>query len=90
MSAAGKNLAVIDAALKQHDSVCSAAVTAIMMNPFEVERLGWDDYRGIPIKGDEKLGTGCFRLLCDGTSNESQGEVEEVNAVSTERELVSV
>lgn len=66
MTAAGKNLAAIDAAIRQHNANCGQPILAILMSPFEVERLGWDDYNGIPIKPDESLGTGRFRLVCEG------------------------
>ena len=66
MSAAGKNLAAIDAALRQHGEGCGSPVLAILLNLFEVDRLGWDDYQGIPIKPDSSLGTGRFRLMCEG------------------------
>lgn len=36
------------------------------MSPFEVERLGWDDFNGIPIVADEKMQTGRFSLRCEG------------------------
>jgi len=55
------------------------------MNPFEVERLGWDDIMGIPIVGDLQIGTGRFRLVCAGSSNEELNEV--VEAVSKDNEL---
>lgn len=66
MSVTGKNLAAIDAALKQHNANCGFPVLEILMAQFEVDRLGWDDYKGIPINGDSTLGTGRFRLVCDG------------------------
>ena len=28
------------------------------MNPFEVERLGWEQIRGLPIVADPEIGTG--------------------------------
>ena len=34
------------------------------MNPFEVERLGWDSIRGLPIRPNPNLGTGSFRIVC--------------------------
>lgn len=35
------------------------------MNPFEVERLDFDTFNGIPIVGDGDIGTGRFRLVCE-------------------------
>lgn len=59
------------------------------MNPFEVERLGWDTIRGLPIVGDPAIGTGRFRIIC---SNDMDGEgLEETEAVGQEvEELVPV
>lgn len=41
------------------------------MSPYEVERLDWPDYRGIPIKADESVPTGRFRLICEGDHSDS-------------------
>jgi len=35
------------------------------MNPYEVERLGWDEICGLPIVGDDKIGTGRFEVRCE-------------------------
>ena len=49
------------------------------MNPFEVERLGWDEIRGLPVVADPEIGTGRFRIVC---SREGEGEeLEEVEAI---------
>jgi hypothetical protein len=61
-----KNLKAIQAAVVQHNGNCPSPLAEIRMNPFEIERLGWENFRGIPIKPDEKLGTGTFRLVCEG------------------------
>ena len=51
------------------------------MNPFEIERLGWEQIRGLPIIGDPALGTGRFRIV---SSRDSEGgELEEVEAVGS-------
>jgi hypothetical protein len=51
------------------------------MNPFELERLGWEEIRGLPIVGDPAIGTGRFRIVC---SREGEGEgIEETEAVGT-------
>ena len=34
------------------------------MNPFEVERLGWEEIRGLPVVPDAEIGTGRFRIVC--------------------------
>jgi hypothetical protein len=51
------------------------------MNPFEVERLGWDTIRGLPIEGDPNLGTGAFRIVC-GRDELEEEAVEVVEAVA--------
>lgn len=82
MSSQAKNLRRIDEALEQHNSRCEFPVIEIRMNPFEVERLGWDDYKGIPIVADDKLGTGRFRLVCERDLAEPKKvEVEQVKPV---------
>lgn len=56
------------------------------MNPYEVERLGWEDIRGLPIVPDPDIGTGRFRIVC---SRDVEGdELEEVEAVG--EDLVTV
>ena len=57
------------------------------MNPFEVERLGWEEIRGLPVVGDPAISTGRFRIVC---SREGDGsELEEVEAVGKELETVA-
>lgn len=49
------------------------------MNPFEVERLGWDEIRGLPVVPDPDVGTGRFVIVC---SRDIDGEgLEESEAV---------
>jgi hypothetical protein len=66
MSATAKNLEAIQRAIIQHNGNCGAEITEIRMSAFEVERLGFEDFRGIPIVADKKLGAGRFRLVCEG------------------------
>jgi hypothetical protein len=66
MSATAKNLEAIQAAIVRHNGNCGEPINEIRLNPFEVERLGWEDFRGVPIVADDKLGTGRFRLVCAG------------------------
>ena len=63
-SAEAKNLEVISKAIDQHNSSCEWPAVAVEMNPFEVERLGWDSIRGLPIRPNPDLGTGSFRIVC--------------------------
>ena len=48
------------------------------MNPFEVERLGWDTIRGLPIEPDPNLGTGAFTIVCGRDQLEESEVVEAV------------
>jgi hypothetical protein len=82
-SSEAKNLEAIVKALDQHDRTCEYPAVAVAMNPFEVERLGWDTIRGLPIRPDPNLGTGRFRIVCGRDEVEEQEE-ETVEAVSTE------
>ena len=59
-----KNLEAISRAIDQHNQGCEWPAVAIEMNPFEVERLGWDTIRGLPIRANAELGTGRFRVVC--------------------------
>jgi hypothetical protein len=80
-SAEAKNLEAISRAIDQHNSHCPFPAVAVLMNPFEVERLGWDSIRGLPIRPDPQIGTGEFRILCGGDEGEME-EIEVVEAVS--------
>jgi hypothetical protein len=55
------------------------------MNPFEIDRLGWDEIRGLPLVGDPQLGTGRFRIVC---SRDSDGaRYEQTEAIGTQVEV---
>ena len=64
MSSEAKNLEAISKAIDQHNGSCEWPAVAVAMNPFEVERLGWDSIRGLPIREDPAVGTGAFRVVC--------------------------
>jgi hypothetical protein len=80
-SAEAKNLEAISKAIDHHNSSCAFPAVAIDMNPFEIERLGWEEIRGLPVRPDASLGTGAFRIVC-ARDEGLPGEVEEVEAVS--------
>lgn len=86
MSSEAKNLEVITRAIKGHNEGCPFNLVEVRMNPFEVERLGWEDILGIPVVGDEEIGTGRFRLVC---SKEKEID-EELEDVAVESDLVNV
>ena len=83
MSSEAKNLEAISKAIDQHNATCEWPAVAVAMNPFEVERLGWDSIRGLPIRPDPSIGTGAFRIICGGDEVD-EGVEETVEAVSTE------
>ena len=78
-----ENLKRISEAIDYHNASCEWPAVAIAMNPFEVERLGWDSIRGLPIRSDPNLGTGRFRVIC-GRDEVDEQEEQTVEAVSTE------
>ncbi len=74
-----KNLEAISRAIDQHNSNCPYPAAEVRMNPYEVERLGWEEIRGLPIVPDPELGTGRFRIVC---SRDTQGEgIDEAEAL---------
>jgi hypothetical protein len=77
-----KNLEVISRAIDQHNASCPFPAAEVRMNPFEVERLGWEEIRGLPVVPDAEIGTGRFRIVC---SRDMEGDsLEEVEAVGQE------
>ena len=86
-SAEVKNLEAISKAIDQHNANCAFPAAEVRMNPFEVERLGWNEIRGLPIVPDPEIGTGRFRIVC---SRELDGEgLEETEAVGRELQTVT-
>jgi hypothetical protein len=84
-SAAAKNLEAISKAIDQHNANCPYPAAEVRMNPFEAERLGWDEIRGLPVVPDPALGTGRFRIVC---SREGEGtELEEIEAIGSPVEV---
>jgi hypothetical protein len=73
-----KNLEAISRAIDAHNSGCPFPAVAVAMNPFEVERLGWDSIRGLPIRPDPAIGTGAFRVVCAREESEPSEVVEAV------------
>jgi hypothetical protein len=85
VSAEAKNLEAISKGIDQHNSNCPWPASEVRMNPFEVERLGWEEVRGLPIVPDPAIGTGRFRIVC---SREDGGvESEETEAVGQPLEV---
>ena len=84
-SSEAKNLEAISRAIDQHNTSCEWPAVAILMNPFEVERLGWESIRGLPIRPDPNLGTGSFRILCQ--KDEGLEQEEEIVEAVSDREI---
>ncbi|MEX2105907.1 MAG: hypothetical protein WD810_03310 [Solirubrobacterales bacterium] len=82
-----KNLEAISRAIDRHNASCPFPAAEVRMNPFEVERLGWDTIRGLPVVPDGEIGTGRFRIVC---SRDLEGEkLEEVEAIGQELQTVA-
>ena len=73
-----KNLEAISKAIDQHNASCPFPAVAVEMNSFELERLGWDTIRGLPLRSNPSMGTGAFRIVCA----REEGEPETVEAVA--------
>ena len=80
-SAEAKNLEVISKAIDEHNVTCEWPAVAVEMNPFEVDRLGWDSIRGLEIRGNPDIGTGSFRIVCSREDG-LPAEEETVEAVA--------
>ena len=69
MSAAGKNFEAIVKAKAAHNAQCPFPPHTVRLNPFEIERMGWEEgdlIAGLALEADGRIGTGAFRLICDG------------------------
>ena len=85
-SAEAKNLQAISKAIDHHNATCEWPAVAVELSPFEVERLGWDEIRGLPIRPNPDLGTGRFRVVCA----REEGELDEVVEAVAEQETAPV
>jgi len=77
-TAESKNLAAIVKAIDHHNTTCEFPAVAVVMNPFEIDRLGWDSIKGLPIRPEPNLGTGAFRIVCARDEVEPGETVEAV------------
>jgi hypothetical protein len=78
MSFAAANLRAISEAIDHHNKTCEFPAVAVVMNPFEIERLGWDTIKGLPIRPEPGMGTGSFRIVCARDEVEPGETVEAV------------
>src|SRR5438874_11199386 len=68
-STEARNFEAISKAKADHNRHCPFPPHTVRMNPFEIERMQWeegDTIAGLVLEADPKLGTGAFRLVCDG------------------------
>jgi hypothetical protein len=86
-SPAAKNLEAISRAIDQHNANCPFPAAEVRMNPFEVERLGWEEIRGLPVVPDAEIGTGRFRIVCSRDLEDDGLEITE--AVGQELETAA-
>jgi hypothetical protein len=82
-----KNLEAISKAIDQHNMNCPFPAAEVRMNPFEVERLGWDTIRGLSVVPDGEIGTGRFRIVCSRDLEDDSLEITE--AVGKELETAA-
>ena len=83
--AEAKNLEAISKAIDQHNSSCPFPAAEVRMNPFEADRLGWEEIRGLPVVADPEIGTGRFKIVC---SRDMDGEgIEEAEALGIPLEV---
>ena len=81
MGSEAKNLEAISKAIDQHNSSCPFPAAEVRLNPFEAERLGWEEIRGLPIVPDPQISTGRFRIVC--SRDQTGGGVEEREEIKT-------
>jgi hypothetical protein len=77
-SSEAQNLEAIYKAIEHHNASCQFPAVAVEMNPFEVERLGWDSIRGLPVRANPEMGTGSFRVVCAQEEGEPGETIEAV------------
>lgn len=87
MSADAKNLERICDAMRHHDARCGRQLVEIRMHQFEVDRLGWDEIRGVPVVASGSVASGRFELVCEADLPEATPVVEE--RVPATRQVVS-
>ena len=81
MGVEARNFEAIAKAKADHNRLCPFPPHSVRMNPFEIERMGWeegDNISGLVLQSDPQIGTGTFRLICDGTDPPELEEREEV------------
>jgi len=91
-SAEAKNFEAIVKGKEAHNRACPFPPHTVKMNPFEIERMGWeegDTIAGLVLEADGAIGTGAFRLICDGMEP-PELDVEEEAVISAPAEPLVV
>jgi hypothetical protein len=84
MGAEAKNFEAIAKAKSDHNNQCPFPPHTVRMHPFEIERMEWevgDTIAGLVLEADPNLGTGAFRLVCDGM-DPPELELEETDVIA--------
>ena len=92
MKPEAKNFEAIAKAKVDHNKNCPFPPHTVRMNPFEIERMQWeegDTIAGLLLESDAKLGTGAFRLICDGMEP-PELEIEQTDFISAPAEPLEV
>ena len=87
-----KNFEAISKAKADHNKHCPFPPHAVRMNPFEIERMGWeegDSIAGLLLEADPAIGTGAFRLVCDGMEP-PELDIEETEVIEAPAEPLVV
>ena len=85
MGPEAKNLEAISKAIDQHNSSCPWPASEVRMNPFEIERLGWEEIRGLPSSATLSSAPAVFASSARATSD---GELyEQTEAIGTQVEV---
>jgi hypothetical protein len=99
LDASAKNMQAVCKAKEVHNQTCpyGGNANAVHLNWFDLERVGWEEgdvICGLTVMGDEKIATGMMRVTCDAEPDDPSGLEEEaedevVDAVSTERVIMT-
>jgi len=92
VSAEAKNFEAIVKAKAAHNKNCPFPPHTVRMNPFEIERMQWeegDTIAGLVLEADPQLGTGAFRLVCDGMEP-PELEIEEFQVITAPAEPLEI
>lgn len=91
MSVSGENMGAIARARDQHNRNCPFPASRVKLHPVEIERCGWEEgdrIAGLTVEADSSIGTGTFRVVCDGNEPpELDAEVVEAVGREIDREV---